>query len=215
MSSTQWPPSSGLTTIIVPREAVILPTHAQVEIEAPASLVWAILINTATYPQWNSFSPKVTVHSQPQGIDTGDSKLRVGTSFTFHIVMDSKKPTSYTDTQLRVVDVSTPEQPSSYIPQTTLDSEPSFQSDLGRLYRVSWTTEGGFVAKGLKTERFHEIVPLSAESCALRTWECQGGSLARVVKWMYKDTLSQKFADWCEDLKRESEKQFQESKQRN
>ena len=152
----------------------------------------------------------MTVHSQPQGTDPADPNLHIGTSFTFHVVMDSKKPTSYTDTQLRVLDISTPEQPSSYIPRTTLDSEASFASELSRLYRISWTTEGGFVAKGLKTERFHEIIILSENTCAVRTWECQGGSLARVVKWMYKDTLKQKFADWCEDLKRESESRFQE-----
>lgn len=126
--------------------------------------------------------------------------------------MDSKKPTSYTDTQLRVLDMSTPEQISSYISQTTLEAEPAFASDLNKLYRISWTTEGGFVARGLKSERFHEILVLGDNSCSVRTWECQGGSLARAVKWMYKDTLKQKFADWCEDLKRESEKQFQEKR---
>lgn len=210
MASSPWPPSSGLTTIIVPRESVILPTHASIEINAPASLVWAVLVNMKKYSNWNSFCPKVTIRSQPQGIDSDDPNLHTGTSFIFHVVMDSKKPTSYTDTQLRVLDVSTPEQPSTYIPQTTLESEPSFSSDLSKLYRVSWTTEGGFVARGLKSERFHEIIIIGENSCSVRTWECQGGSLARAVKWMYKDTLKQKFADWCEDLKQESEKQFQE-----
>jgi hypothetical protein len=210
MASSPWPPPSGLTTVVVPRESVILPTHASIAINAPASLVWTILTNMSNYPDWNSFCPKVTIRSQPEGVDSSDPNLHLGTSFVFHVVMDSKKPKSYTDTQLRVLDISTPDQPSSYIPQTTLDSEPALASDLSKLYRISWTTEGGFVARGLKSERFHEIIVVSEDSCSVRTWECQGGSLARAVKWMYQDTLKQKFKDWCEDLKRESEKQFQE-----
>jgi Polyketide cyclase / dehydrase and lipid transport len=199
--------------MIVPRESVILPTYASIEITAPAAFVWAVLVNTGRYPEWNSFCPKVTMRSQPEGTESTDPNLHIGTSFIFHVVMDSNKPTSYTDTQLRVLDISTPQHPSSYIPQTTLDSEPTFQSDLSKLYRICWTTEGGFVSKGLKSERYHEIKVLGDELCSVRTWECQGGSLARAVKWFYKDTLKQKFADWCEDLKRESEKKFQESKQ--
>jgi len=194
----------------VPRESVILPTYASIEINAPAALVWAVLIDTKRYPDWNSFCPKVTVRSQPEGTDSTDPNLHIGTSFVFHVVMDSRKPTSYTDTQLRVLDISTPEHASSYISQSTLDSEPTFASDLNKLYRITWTTEGGFVARGLKSERFHEIIVSDDSSCLVRTWECQGGSLARAVKWMYKDTLKQKFADWCDDLKKESEKQYQE-----
>lgn len=30
--------------------------------------------------------------------------------------------------------------------------------------------------------------------------------MARAVKYYYKDTLKKKFAEWCEDLKREAEK---------
>ncbi|KAI9685101.1 MAG: hypothetical protein M1820_010847 [Bogoriella megaspora] len=199
-----WPPAIGLTTNIVPRESVILPTHASIRILAPAITTWQILTDTANYSDWCSFCPKVTVHSQPPSGPT-DSVLRRGTHFTFHVVMDSKKPTSYTDTQLRVTDVSTPSDPSTYILQSTLDLEPTFHPDLNNLYRISWTTEGGFVSKGLKSERFHEIIIIAEDECEVRTWECQGGSLARVVKWVYKETLQKKFAEWCEDLKRASE----------
>lgn len=121
--------------------------------------------------------------------------------------MDSAKPDKVTDTQLRVTDISTPEAPSSYIPQDVLDSEEAYASDLGKVYRIAWTTEGNFVARGLRTERFHEIVPLGDGSeCEVRTWECQGGILARAVKFYYKDVLKRKFAEWCEDLKREAER---------
>ena len=204
-SQTRWPPAEGLTTKLVPRESIILPTHASIKISAPASVVWQILIDTAHYSEWCSFCPKVTIRSQPASYESADTDLHIDTHFTFHVVMDSKKPTSYTDTQLRVTDISTPSSPSAYIPQSTLDAEPAFSSDLSKIYRISWTTEGGFVARGLKSERYHEVIALSDKECEVRTWECQGGSLARAVKWMYKDTLQQKFRDWCEDLKRMAE----------
>ena len=129
--------------------------------------------------------------------------------------MDSSKPGKVTDTQLRVTDFSTPAQPSRYIPQETLDEEQTFSPDLGKVYRIAWTTEGGFVARGLRSERFHEIIPISntaggrdggEEECEVRTWECQGGVLARAVKWYFKDVLKSKFMEWCEDLKKECEK---------
>ena len=122
--------------------------------------------------------------------------------------MDAAKPDSVTDTQLRVTDISTPEKPSTYIPQDVLESDETYSSDLGMVYRIAWTTEGSFVAKGLRTERFHEIIPLQGgeEGCEVRTWECQGGILARAVKYYYKDVLKRKFADWCEDLKGEAER---------
>lgn len=121
--------------------------------------------------------------------------------------MDAAKPDKITETQLRVTDISTPDAPSAYLDQSMLDSDDTFSHDLSKVYRISWTTEGGFVARGLKSERYHEIIPSEdGAACEVRTWECQGGPLARAVKWMYKSVLQDKFALWCEDLKAESEK---------
>ena len=105
-----------------------------------------------------------------------------------------------------MTDFSTPEAQSGYIPADILKGDGTYEADLGKVYRVAWTTEGGFVARGLRSERFHEIIVLGEGQCEVRTWECQGGVLARAVKYYYKDTLKKKFAKWCEDLKREAEK---------
>lgn len=59
--------------------------------------------------------------------------------------------------------------------------------------------------RGLRGERFHEIIVTGENQCEVRTWECMGGVLARAVKWMYASTLQQRFKEWCEDLKRASE----------
>ncbi len=124
--------------------------------------------------------------------------------------MDANHPSKVTDTQLRVTDLSMPEDPSTYIPQDILDSEPSYSADVSQVYRIAWTTEGGFVARGLRSERFHEIIPLGENECEVRTWECQGGVLARAVKFYYKEVLKKKFAEWCGDLKREAERKVKE-----
>ncbi|KAL9094901.1 MAG: hypothetical protein Q9165_002851 [Trypethelium subeluteriae] len=209
-SDPSWPPASGLGTKLVPRESVILPIYGSTTISAPAAQVWRLLIDTSSYESWCSFCPKVTIHSQPPSAPN-DSELRLDTHFTFHVVMDSKKPTSYTKTQLRVTDISTPNEPSTYIPKDELESDPAWTEDLSRVYRIAWTTEGGFVARGLRSERFHEVIDRGEDSCEVRTWECQGGSLAHAVKWTYKKTLQQKFGEWCADLKKAAEEKHSSS----
>ena len=204
-----WPPRNGLATQIVPREAVILPTFASITIAAPAPLVWSILRDISAYQSWNTFCPRATIHSQPGDVPQSESEshmLHLNTSFTFHVIMDSGKPSKVTDTQLRGTDYSTPERQSDYVPADTLEGDLTYEEDLGRVWRIAWTTEGGFVARGLKTERFHEIISLDGESgCEVRTWECQGGVLARAVNFYYKDVLMRKFVDWCNDLRKEAE----------
>ena len=208
MGDVDWPPHTGLSTLIVSRENTILPIFARTRISAPAAVIWSVLRDVSKYPSWNSFCPSAIIHSQPEHVSETESKLlHLNTSFTFNVVMNAAKPDKTTPTQLRVTDISTPEIKSAYISQDVLDNDASFESDLGRLYRIAWTTEGGFVARGLRSERFHEIISLGeGEGCEVRTWECQGGVLARAVKYYYKDVLKIKFEEWCADLKREVER---------
>lgn len=119
--------------------------------------------------------------------------------------MDASKPSKVTDAPVRVTDVSTPEKPSYYVSASVL-VDPTFTADLGKVYRVAWSTDGGILAMGLRNERFHEVIVLGEQECEVRTWECFGGVLARMVKWFYGDTLMEKFELWVRDLKRECEK---------
>ena len=128
--------------------------------------------------------------------------------------MDSSKPSKVTDTRLRVTDISNPTEPSNYIDRGNIsDEEKTYTLDLTKVYRISWTTEGGFVARGLKSERFNEIIDLGeGNGCEVRTWENQGGVLARAVKYYYKDVLMGKFQGWCTELKAEAEKRVVDQK---
>jgi Polyketide cyclase / dehydrase and lipid transport len=205
-SSDPWPPKEGLSAIIVPRSEVVFTTVASCKVQAPAAAVFEAVCDVSTYPAWNSFVPRVTIHSQPDGVPSNSQILELETSFTFHVIMDASKPDKDTPTQLRITDVSTPEKPSSYIPQEMLESDATFVKDLNTVYRIAWKTEGGFVARGLKSERFHEIVVLGDNECEVRTWENQGNFLAKTVKWLYQKTLREKFQLWCDDLKKYCEK---------
>ncbi|KAL8972371.1 MAG: hypothetical protein Q9183_000597 [Haloplaca sp. 2 TL-2023] len=185
---------------------------ARARVSAPAPVIFSILRSTTEYASWNTFVPKVVIHQQPQPIPAEDTLLHVGTSFTFHVVMDSSKPTKVTDTQCRITDISTPEDPSGYVPEDVLREDGSYAKDLGHVWRIAWTTEGGFVARGLRTERFNEVIELGdGEGCEIRTWENQSGVLARAVKWSYKDVLNKKFEGWCKELKKEAEKRVGKS----
>ena len=155
--------------------------------------------------------------------------------------MDPSKPTSYTPTQLRITDISTPEHPSTRIPQDVLDTDGSFSADVHRTYRICWTTEGWLVTKGLRSERFSEVIVCDGpesntsgnndgsqegqdkatkdrqaeeegEYCVYRSWECQGGVLARIVKWKFRDVLLERFKVNAEDLKKEAERRWKEQK---
>ncbi|KAK3711664.1 hypothetical protein LTR37_009440 [Vermiconidia calcicola] len=208
--SSPWPPAAGLTTQNVKFAEAILTTSASTRIAAPASLVFDAVLDVASYGKWNTFCPRVTVQSQPSDAGAEEGKLQIGTVFTFQVVMDEKKPTSETPTQLMCTDISTPAAPSSYIPPDVLKNEDSYAEDLSKVYRVGWRCEGGFVSRGLKTERFHEIIVLGENECEVRTWENQGGILAHTVKWLYRKTLDAKFKLWCADLKKYCEDKAKE-----
>jgi hypothetical protein len=211
-SSDPWPPPEGLSTVVVPRADAILTNTGSATIAAPAAFVFAIVRDTGTYPTWNTFVPRVTIHSQPEGTDPASTTLEKGTAMTFHAVMDSSKPGKAHATQLRVTDVSTPAQPTYYVPCTALDKDPTYTTFLNCVYRISWASEGGLVARGLRTERFHEVIVIDSENCEVRTWENHGGVLARTVKWLYQETLRVKFQEWCDDLKKYAEEKYSESK---
>lgn len=207
--SSSWPPPSGLTTPTVPRQNANLTSSAIIRIQAPASTVFDVVCDTANYDKWNTWIPRVTIQSQPEDA-TNSKRLQTGTLFTYHVIMDPKRPTKETDTSLRVTDTSIPAQTSEYVPKSVLEEDESYSADLSNLYRISWKSEGGFANRGLSSERFHEIIILGENECEVRTWENQGGLLAHTVRWLYKNTLMEKFQLWCDDLKKYSEKLAQQ-----
>lgn len=171
-------------------------------INAPSTRVWEVLTDTSTWPKWNSFVPRVTVRSQPDGpapTESSDSPsttlspiLQKGTKVTFHVRMDplSTKPQAATDAGLVVTEYEAPN------PET------------GSPGRIVWASD--FDAPGtmgpslLTAERVHEIKDVESKGVKgteVRNWELQVGWLVYVVKWMYGEKLRMNFDLWVQDLK--------------
>ncbi|KAI0607651.1 Polyketide-cyc2 domain containing protein [Pyrenophora tritici-repentis] len=184
MSDTEaWPPAQGLTTKIVPRENAILQLPYSTTIHAPAQLVFDTILNLADYPKWNTWIPSGRILTQPDSVDASDSsRMHIGTTMVFNVIMNASKPTSITETSLKVVDISTPSAPSDYLPPALL-ADPSFTADASKVYRVSWTGHGGMDSWGvMRLERVQEVIVKGEEECEVRSWEIMGGVMARVVK---------------------------------
>jgi hypothetical protein len=196
-----WP-SKHLGTPTVPSSDAVLTLTGLENINAPASLVFDTIRRVDQYESWNHFCPRAEIESSQDS-----DLLEKGTIFHFWAVMDSAKPEKQTDTRLIVSDVSLPTAPSNYVPTSTM-VDGGYTDDLSTVYRISWKGEGGFASKGLKSERFHEVIIKGENACEVRTWEVMGGVLAHTVKWFYKKTLQEKFTLWCTDLKRECERQY-------
>ena len=210
MQGNTWPPEEGVSTPTVSAAESVLALTGSAQINAPASFVFDILLDTGTYPEWCSFVPRVVIDEQPS-IATHDlsmekpAVLRLGTKFTFYAVMGGRG-SKQTPTHLIISDLSTPSVPSSYISQSQLEAISVFTADLSSVYRVAWKGDKvDFFAKGLNTERFHEVIVRDQERCEVRTWEVMGGVLAHTVKWIYSKTLERKFNEWCTELKAFSE----------
>jgi hypothetical protein len=210
--ASTWPPSAGPTTIVVPAADAICTAHYSLTIAAPAELVFATIRDTARYSEWNTFVPRVTIDSHPIGIPTDSKVLESGTQFTFHVVMDLKKPTRINDTKLAVTDISTPKKTTEYVSMELREGDGTFTPDLSMVYRIAWREGSGWMSKGLKVERFHEIIVRGENECELRTWENQTSLLSHVVKFMFGETIKARFKDWCEGLKKYSEDQVKISK---
>jgi hypothetical protein len=207
-----------VTTPNVPSKDAILLLTASTKINAPASFIFDILMNTSTYPAWSTFIPKVTIESHPSPPESQttagatspdqDPVLKLDTKFTFYANMSSDPPSKAKlhPTRLVVTDISTPSSQSTYIPAAELASEPTYTKDLSSVYRVAWMSlKSGMFDVGPTAERFNEVIVLGEESCEVRTWECMSGVTAHAVKWIYKTTLEGKLQDWCDEVKKYGE----------
>lgn len=218
MTKVAWPPKEGVSTPSISVKDGVFAVTGATRINAPASFIFDILLDTSTYPEWCTFVPKVVIDEQPSPAvqlagavaDDKSSVLKLGTKFTFFAVIGSPG-SKQTPSPLIVSDVSTPSEPSSYVPRATLEASPVYTADLSQIYRVAWKGDKvGFYAWGLNVERFHEVIVRGEDQCEVRTWEVMGGVLAHITKWLYRTTLDQKFDDWCAELKAFGEKKWAE-----
>ncbi|KAJ6031138.1 hypothetical protein N7540_001870 [Penicillium herquei] len=169
----------------------VLQAGSSAFITAPAQKVWDTLIDTSTWPEWNTFVPRVTVYSQPDTAadDTLSPILQLGTKMTFHARMDptSSKPQKSTDTGLMVTEFSPP------------------NAETGAPGRIVWAFDPDasttFSPSLLIVEREHEVRQVEGGT-EVRNWEIMAGWLAYAVRWIHGKQLDVNFELWIVGLKK-------------
>ena len=171
---------------------------------APSQTVWETLIDTSTWPSWNTFCPRVTIRDQPpttaprpgsdQTAPTLSSVLQQGTRMTFHVHMD---PASQEEQDVHLV-------VTEFQPPNATMRKPG---------RISWgvdpTASGTLPQFLLRAERVHEVAEVEREEAdgtrtagtEVRNWEVEAGWVAYAVRWKYGELLQGVFETWVHDLK--------------
>lgn len=166
---------------------------AQTTIAASPVNVLLALLDTSSYPKWNTFIPRVTISADPSSMTFrtevskripsrsagGATLLAVGTEVIFDVHMKG------------------PDNPSrASAEQVTVVEE---LKDGRRGYRVAWKMMG-WGDRMLRAERVNEIVEAADGHTTYRTWETFAGPMAYVVKIATGKDLVARFQDWATDL---------------
>jgi hypothetical protein len=116
------------------------------------------------------------------------TRLRLGTSMTFHVILNPSKPRNHRNAELIVSELLRPgDQPPGQRPA----------------YRIMWESDTSLTFPHslpkwlLFCQRVTEVRPVTRgdgkEDCEIMTWECQRGFLARFVKRYYRERLQRMF----------------------
>ncbi|KXG52146.1 uncharacterized protein PGRI_084300 [Penicillium griseofulvum] len=187
------PTNASRATPTIPVSDAILHIGSSTFISASSLEVWEVLINTSTWPAWNSFIPKVTIRSQPDSMSNEPLSpiFQKGTTFTFHV---SAEPTITFNIPLAVTEFTAP--------------NPESASPGHIVWTVDYDAPGAPPPFLLVGERMHELkdVELMVDDRLLRGtevrhWEAMMGWLAHAVQWIYGRKLQQGFDTWVSDLK--------------
>lgn len=163
----------------------------------PVQTVWQTLLDTSTWPSWNTFCPRVTIRHQPTdpatspsgtATDTPSPVLQNGTQVTFHVRMD---PSSSRETDAHLI--------------VTQCEPPEANRPVGRIaWAADFSASGTIPRMLLMAERVHEIAEVGVgeeKRTEVRNWEVQTGYLAYVVRCMYGKFLQGVFEGWVKELK--------------
>lgn len=182
--------SSESSSSTEPRPSPTIPAgglfspYAQVHIDASARAVYDAIVDAASWKQWNSFVPNVTVKPGPGSTDA--TKLSKNAAMTFKANM------TYGSSAVskEVVNI--------------IDPPPPTEARAGSITRICWILDNKAIITPrflMHAERVNEIEDCGDGTCIYRTWETFGGPMARVVRWKYEIILRERFKDWVKDLK--------------
>lgn len=171
-------------------------THIQTEVRIKASAedIWAYLIDTSTWPTWNTFVSEAQIVDKVDEASGASTRLLEGSRRRFMANMKGRKwPSNQRVTE--VIEAS-----------ATNNSEPN---EANRLWRVTWVVEGypNWLFNTVRCNEIEEIVAKEGQEpeCIYRTWEDQSGPVAYMVKTMFGKDVEKGINDWANDLKRVAE----------
>lgn len=158
--------------------------RTELRIKAPAAKVWEILIDTSTWPEWNSFIPLAEdLDVGPGAPEDGPRIFSLGSRRRFHANMGGKT--------------------SIIMQKVTKFETPDDNANGPRIYRICWSSQGypDFI---FNTNRWNEVEEVNGDQgpeCIYRTGEDQHGPLAYVVKLAVGKQVEKGLQDWANDLK--------------
>ncbi|KAF2648642.1 hypothetical protein K491DRAFT_612434, partial [Lophiostoma macrostomum CBS 122681] len=165
----------------IPTMAPAISIRTEVRIKAPVTEVWIKLIDTSTWPDWNSLVPRAEISDTPP--DSNKTVLALGCRCHFTVMINgTNRPSTQ---KVTVFDV--PE-----------DGHPG-----PRIYRITWVIDD-YPSILFRTERFNELEEVAGENgpeCIYRTGEDQSGPLAYVVKMLFGKAVDQGIRAWPNELK--------------
>ncbi|KFY34732.1 hypothetical protein V494_06518 [Pseudogymnoascus sp. VKM F-4513 (FW-928)] len=171
--------------------AISFTIFARVPIAAPPTTALRALLDTASWPRWNTFIPAAEVHSRGTPVPSlpgSADYLGIGAKFTMCVNMDGKPEAERGPVEkLRK---------SNLILYLVEELVP--EREEGRKgWRIAWKGDGGFM---LKPDRVQELVETD-DGCEYVGYESFGGLLAPVVRLAVGAALVDRIADQGRDLK--------------
>ncbi|KAL6717710.1 hypothetical protein ACLMJK_005625 [Lecanora helva] len=156
--------------------------RAKVTIKAAPQPILDALLDTSTWPRWNSFVPRAVLSPHPSQPE-GSQRLRPGILFTEHVDMAGRGQNTIVKMKLLM---------------TSLDE---MQEPERTGHRAVWLGKG-YPEWALRTERVHEIYRGDEEGeTVYDVYETFSGPLTWFVKVLLGKTLVKRFGQWNEELK--------------
>ncbi|KAI5464573.1 hypothetical protein BGZ63DRAFT_378062 [Mariannaea sp. PMI_226] len=180
-------------------------------INAPLAVITSALLDTRSYPVWNSFVSKISINSQPPAAASTpppaclvgssvlelETTLQKGTNFILHVSMDSKA-------KFQAIT-------KNFDPPIVCTVLEDIERDGRPGVRVAWRLAGWMPGPVLKSERVQELVDVGGGVVEYRCWETFYGMLAYTVKSVVGESIMSGFGAWMDGLKEHSEKLAQEA----
>ncbi|KAK3077979.1 hypothetical protein LTS18_008759 [Coniosporium uncinatum] len=187
-STDNFPPHSP-TAIVTP--------HGRTSISAPAALVFDLIIDLSTYPEWNPFVPRAELlanasSSEPSTLEAPSAKITQDCPFRIYPVM-------------KVLGFSVPN--TTDVRCTLLSRPSSTASQEKQIYAAEWV-QTNMSDSMLKTLRRTEVEVLGEAECEYRSWEWMEGPMAYVIKGTMVGALQRGFEESALGLKREAEERY-------